>query len=286
MGPAFPPAGPFFLVPRAMSHMKATSKGVRMHDNLRLTIADGIARLHIDRPDKRNAMDQAMWEAFPQLVDRAMVDPATRLLIVGSAHPGAFCAGADISEFARSSSDPAWRNRNQAAIRATQITLARAPKPTIAMIDGDAVGGGCGIALACDMRIASPRARMGITPAKLGLVYPLHDTRLLIDLVGTAQARRLLFSAMLIDADEALRIGLVQQLAVDLEAAVMALAGQMLAVSSASQRATKVIVQRIIEGAHDDDAVSAAGFDAAFTGTDFHEGVAAFLEKRTARFGQ
>jgi len=266
--------------------MTAASKGVRMHDNLRLTIADGIARLDIDRPDKRNAMDQAMWEAFPQLVDRAMVDPATRLLIVGSAHPGAFCAGADISEFARSSSDPAWRDRNQAAIRATQITLARAPKPTIAMIDGDAVGGGCGIALACDMRIASPRARMGITPAKLGLVYPLHDTRLLIDLVGTAQARRLLFSAMLIDADEALRIGLVQQLAVDLEAAVMALAGQMLAVSSASQRATKVIVQRIIEGAHDDDAVSAAGFDAAFTGTDFHEGVAAFLEKRTARFGQ
>ena len=257
-----------------------------MHDNLRLTIANGIARLQIDRPDKRNAMDQAMWEAFPKLVDRAMADPAVRLLIVGSAHPGAFCAGADIGEFARSSSDPVWRDRNQAAIRATQITLARAQKPTIAMIDGDAVGGGCGIALACDMRIASHRARMGITPAKLGLVYPLHDTRLLIDLVGTAQARRLLFSAMLIDADEALRIGLVQQLAVDLEAAVMTLANQMLAVSSASQRATKVIIQRIIEGAHDDDAVSAAGFGAAFTGTDFREGVAAFIEKRPAVFGK
>ena len=257
-----------------------------MHDNLLLTIADGIARLQIDRPDKRNAMDQAMWEAFPLLVNRAMADPAVRLLIVGSAQPGPFCAGADIGEFAQRSADPLWRTRNQAAIRATQITLARAPKPTIAMIDGDAVGGGCGIALACDVRIASPRARMGITPAKLGLVYPLHDTRLLIDLVGPAQAKRLLFSAMLIDADEALRIGLVQQLADDLEGAVLALARQMLAMSPASQRASKAIVQRIIEGAHDDDARSAAGFDAAFTGKDFDEGVAAFLEKRKPVFGQ
>lgn len=257
-----------------------------MHDNLCLTIADGIARLQIDRPDKRNAMDQAMWEAFPVLVDAAMCDPQVRLLVVGSARSGPFCAGADIGEFARRSSDPVWRERNQAAIRATQITLARAPKPTIAMIDGDAVGGGCGIALACDVRIASPRARMGITPAKLGLVYPLHDTRLLIDLVGPAQAKRLLFSAMLIDAAEALRIGLVQQLADDLDDAVMTLAGQMLAMSPASQLASKAIVQRIIEGAHDDDSQSVTGFNTAFTGPDFHEGVAAFLEKRKPVFGR
>ncbi len=257
-----------------------------MHDNLRLTSAGGIARLQIDRPDKRNAMDQAMWEAFPHLVNAAMADPLVRLLVVGSAHPGPFCAGADIGEFARRSTDPVWRDRNQAAIRATQITLARAPKPTIAMVDGDAVGGGCGIALACDVRIASPRARMGITPAKLGLVYPLHDTRLLIDLVSTAQAKRLLFSAMLIDADEALRVGLVQQLADDLEGAVQTLADQMLAMSPASQRASKAIVQRIIEGVHDDDSHSVTGFNAAFTGPDFHEGVAAFLEKRKPVFGQ
>ena len=257
-----------------------------MDENLCLTIADGIARLQIDRPDKRNAMDQAMWEAFPALVNTAMCDPQVRLLVVGSAHPGPFCAGADIGEFARCSSDAVWRDRNQAAIRATQITLARAPKPTIAMIDGDAVGGGCGIALACDVRIASPRARMGITPAKLGLVYPLHDTRLLVDLVGPAQAKRLLFSAMLIDAEEAFRIGLVQQVADELDSAVLALAGEMLAMSPASQLATKAIVQRITEGAHDDDSQSVTGFNAAFTGPDFHEGVAAFLEKRKPVFGQ
>ena len=226
-----------------------------------------------------------MWAAIPALVAAAMADPSVRLLVVASAHPGPFCAGADIGEFAALSADPDWRTRNQAAIRGTQRALARAPKPTLAVIDGDAVGGGCGIALACDVRIASSRARMGITPAKLGLVYPLHDTRLLVDLVGPAQAKRLLFTATLIGAPEALRIGLVDILATDLVAEVADFTATVLAASPASQRGSKAIVQRIVEGAHDDDSASAAAFDAAFTGPDFHEGVAAFLGKRKPMFG-
>lgn len=255
-----------------------------MTSQLRLETDGAIARLLIDRPDKRNAMDQAMWERLPSLVDTAMADASVRILIVGSARPGPFCAGADIGEFATASSDPAWRARNQAAIRATQVTLARAPKPTVAVIDGDAVGGGCGIALACDLRIASPRARMGITPAKLGLVYPVHDTKLLVDLVGPAQAKRLLFSGMLVDAAEASRIGLVQQVAEDVDAAVAAFAASVIAMSPASQRASKAIIRRIVEGVSDDDADSAADFDAAFTSADFKEGVAAFLAKRKPVF--
>ena len=255
-----------------------------MSSFIRLEIDGPIARLLIDRPTKRNAMDAAMWHAVPGLVDAAMADPAVRILHVGSASAGLFCAGADIGEFATASSDAAWRARNQAAIRGTQIALARAPKPTLAIIDGDAVGGGCGIAMACDLRIASPRARMGITPAKLGLVYPLHDTRLLVELVGPAQARRLLFSAMLITADEALRIGLVQVVAEDLAAAVADYTAGVIAQSPISQRASKAIIQRIIEGAHDDDPASAASFEAAFSGADFNEGVSAFLAKRKPVF--
>lgn len=227
-----------------------------------------------------------MWEAFPGLVETAMNDPKVRILLIGSANPGPFCAGADIGEFATGSGNPAWRARNQAAIRKTQITLARAPKPTVAFIDGDAVGGGCGIAMACDVRIASHHARLGITPAKLGLVYPLHDTRLLVNLVGPSQAKRLLFSGMLIGATEALRIGLVDVVVDYLYEDVEAYAASVIAQSPASQRGTKAIVQRILEGTHDDDATSAAGFDEAFTGADFHEGVAAFLEKRKPVFGQ
>jgi enoyl-CoA hydratase/carnithine racemase len=257
-----------------------------LNSHLRLETSGGIARLLIDRADKRNAMDQAMWEAFPGLVAAAMADPAVRILIVGSAQPGLFCAGADIAEFAARSADAEWRARNQAAIRATQIALARAPKPTLAAVAGDAIGGGCGIAMACDLRIAAPGARLGITPAKLGLVYPLHDTRLLVDLVGPAQAKRLLFSAQLIDAAEALRIGLVEIVADDLDAEIAGFAAAVLAMSPASQRAAKAIIQRIVEGAHDDDGMSTAGFDAAFTGADFAEGVTAFLEKRKPVFGR
>lgn len=261
-------------------------QGFFVSDHLKLVFQGPVARLLIDRPARRNAMDQSMWEAFPALVADAMANPEVRLLIVSGAASGLFCAGADIAEFAQKSADPIWRAANAAAIRATQISLARAKKPTLAMVDGDAIGGGCGIALACDMRLASPRARFGITPAKLGLVYPLHDTRLLVELVGPAQARRLLYTGQIIEAAEALRIGLVQQLAEDVEAEAMVHAQAITAASPHTQRMMKSCIQRIIEGAHDDDAQSQAEFDAAFTGADFAEGVTAFLEKRKPVFGQ
>ncbi len=255
-----------------------------MTEPLRLETDGGIARILLDRPDKRNAMTQAMWETLPVLVDRAMADPNVRLLIVRSANPGAFCAGADIGEFAASAQGPEWRARNNAAIRLTQITLARAPKPTIAAIDGDCIGGGLGLALACDIRIASRATRMGMTPAKLGLTYPLHDTKLLVDLVGPSVARLMLYTAQIFDAEAAQRMGLVTILATDLETELAALTTQMLAVSSATQRSAKAIVGRILAGASDDDEATAGQFDEAFTGADFEEGVAAFLAKRKPVF--
>lgn len=254
--------------------------------HIQLHIDGPVARLRLNRADKRNAMDQAMWETLPRLVEQAVANPAVRLILLGSATPGIFCAGADIGEFARETASPEWRARNQAGIRATQLALARAPLPVIALVDGDCVGGGCGLALAADIRIASPRARFGITPAKLGLVYPLHDTRLLVDLVGPGHAKRLLYSARLIPADEAQRIGLVEELADDVEAAGAAFAAELLAGSPFTQKSTRAVVQRILEGTADDDAASMALFDQAFTGPDFAEGVSAFLAKRKPAFGQ
>jgi len=255
-----------------------------MTASLRLTRDGAVARLLIDRADKRNAFDQAMWEALPGLLGEAMADPAVRLLVLQSAAPGAFSAGADIAEFSAGARDAEWRAKNQAAIRRAQHELARAPKPTIALIEGVCVGGGCGLAIACDLRVATSAARLGITPAKLGLVYSLHDTKLLVDLVGPAQAKRILFTGALIEAPEAERIGLIDILADDAATAVDSLVAAIADASPHSVAATKRIVRRILDGQLEDDADTLAQFDAAFTGEDFEEGVSAFLAKRKPRF--
>ncbi|BBD97441.1 enoyl-CoA hydratase [Sphingobium amiense] len=251
---------------------------------VRLERDGAVARLLIDRPQRRNAMNQAMWQQLPLLVEEAMADDGVRVLILASATPGLFCAGADIDEFAACSGDEEWRIANQAAIRASQYALAHAEKPVIAAIDGDCVGGGCGLAIACDLRIAAPAARLGITPAKLGIVYSLFDTKLLVDLVGPARAKRILFTGTLHDADQALAIGLVDEIAPDPLAAADTLARTIAANAQHSVRASKAIVRRILDGQADDDATTLALFRDAFTLPDFAEGVAAFREKRRPDF--
>ncbi|HEV7342634.1 MAG TPA: enoyl-CoA hydratase/isomerase family protein [Sphingopyxis sp.] len=248
---------------------------------LRLAIDGATAHLLIDRADKRNAFDMAMWTALPALLEQAAADPGVRLLILRAAAPGPFCAGADIRELLANRDDAAWRAANQAAINRVQHDLARLPLPTIAFVEGDCVGGGCGLALACDLRIATPAARFGITPAKLGLVYPLHDVKLLVDLVGPGQAKRILFTGALIDAAEALRIGLVEAIA----DTPNALAAAILAASSHSVRQSKAFVRRVLDGQVADDAETLVIFSEAFTGADFAEGTRAFVEKRNPEFG-
>ncbi len=248
--------------------------------SLRLETSGAIGHLIIDRAAKRNAITQAMWEQFPQLIGRAMADDAIRVLILRAAEPGAFCAGADIAEFGAGAADPMWPAANQAAIARAQIELTLAPKPVIAFIEGDCVGGGCGLALACDLRVATAKARLGITPARLGLLYSLHDTKLLVDAVGPSQAKRILFTASLMGAEEALRIGLVDMIGGD----PTPLAGTIAANSRHSLRETKAMIRRILNGqAHDDETTSALFADA-FTQPDFEEGVSAFLAKRKPVF--
>ena len=127
-GRCIPRTGPFFL--RAATPMTTPDQqGTGVTDHLHLEITGGIARLLIDRPAKRNAMDQAMWEAFPRLVDAAMADPAVRLLVVASAHAGPFCAGADIGEFSVGASDPQWRADPHLRWRRVHVRSAQARSP-------------------------------------------------------------------------------------------------------------------------------------------------------------
>lgn len=249
---------------------------------LRLEIDGPLGHLLIDRADKRNAFNMAMWETVPGLLEEAASNPNLRLLVVRSAEPGsAFCAGADIRELLANKDDADWRAANQKAINRVQYELARLSLPTLAFIEGDCIGGGCGIALACDLRVATAKARFGITPAKLGLVYPLHDVKLLTDLVGPGQAKRILYTGGLLSAEEALRIGLVETLAED----PATLIEQLLAASPHTIRETKRFVRRVLDGQAEDDTETLRIFAEAFTLGDFLEGTSAFVEKRKPQFG-
>ncbi len=248
---------------------------------LRLEIEDAVATLTIDRPSKRNAMSFEMWSAVPRLLDKVAADDAVRALVIrGTDH---FSAGADISEFATLRADAAGAERYGAAVLAGERAIADLPKPTIAAIDGVCVGGGCEIALACDMRVAAPGARFGITPAKLGIVYNFTSTKQLVDVVGPAWARQILFTAEILDADTALRIGLVNELTEDPVGRALELAATMAARAQVSVRGAKRIIAKITEGEHEDDEVRAL-YAESVQSADYAEGVAAFLEKRTPRF--
>ena len=249
--------------------------------SLRLTTDGPQATLWIDRAEKRNCFNLAMWQALPNLLAQAAAMPGLRLLVLRSAQGGAFCAGADIAELLANKDDPSFRAANQQAINRAQFELARFVMPTLAFVEGDCIGGGCGLAMACDLRVATPKARFAITPAKLGLVYPLHDINLLVELVGVGQAKRLLFTGGLIDAAEALRIGLVEMIADD----IGELAAPILAASPYSTAAIKGLVRRVSDGQSEDDAATLAIFAEAMVSADFAEGASAFVAKRRPNFG-
>lgn len=255
-----------------------------MDEPLRLTIDGRIATLTIDRPERRNAMSFAMWSALPGLIGQVKAADDVRVLIVrGTGH---FSAGADISEFATLRAGADGARRYGAAVHAGERAIAELEIPTIAAINGFCIGGGCEIALACDLRMAAEDARFGITPAKLGIVYNLTSTKQLVDAVGPAWAKRILFSADLLDAPTALRIGLVDELLPPVELAdhVQDLADRIASRAGVSVRGAKQIVGRILNGQHDEDEAVHAIYDEAVLSPEYAEGVAAFLEKRQPRF--
>ncbi|WP_200304214.1 enoyl-CoA hydratase/isomerase family protein [Streptomyces adelaidensis] len=235
-------------------------------------VADGVATVVIHHPAKRNAMTAAMWGALPALLDRLAADPAVRALVL-TGEGGTFCAGADISTLREAPGEA------QELAGLAEETLAAFPKPTLAAIRGHCVGGGSQLAAACDLRFAEEGALFGITPAKLGLVYPASSTRRLVSLVGPATAKYLLFSGELIDAARALRTGLVDEVLPmgELDKRVAEFARVLVARSQLTQAAAK----EFANGRTDRDAHWA---EQAHGSGDTAEGVAAFLERRAPRF--
>ncbi|SEJ29379.1 Enoyl-CoA hydratase/carnithine racemase [Sphingomonas sp. OV641] len=167
-----------------------------------------VTRLTMNRPERRNAMGTAHWLAFAEAVAQVPRDAAVVLL--RSAVPGTFSAGADLKEIAGLADAPEDRAPFRLALRAAADALVDLPMPVVASIEGGCHGAGFALALAADLRIASPAARFAIPPARLGIGYPAEDLGRLSALVGPGQAARLLFTAETIDATEAHRIGLVE----------------------------------------------------------------------------
>ncbi|WBQ14123.1 enoyl-CoA hydratase-related protein [Hyphomonadaceae bacterium BL14] len=243
------------------------------------------AHLVLNRPEKRNALNGAMWAAIPGLLSEAATDDGVRVLVVRGAG-GAFAAGADISEFEQVYATPDSAAAYSRSIAEALDALAACPKPTLAMIDGACVGGGCGLALACDLRFAAQGSKFGITPGKLGLAYTLNDTRRLIDAVGVSAAKDILFTGRILEADEALAMGLIDRLVTKeaLGGAVDGFVSSVAKTSAQSARVTKQIIARIQAGQASDDAATRQLFLEAFQSADFQEGYSAFLQKRAPKF--
>jgi enoyl-CoA hydratase len=251
--------------------------------------SDRIARLHIRRAAKKNALDKSLWRALGDHARRIKaLPPASQprvLLLQGE--PGAFCAGADVDELSRTVQDPAALVATNHVITQAQLALERLPMPTLALIDGPCFGGGFGLAAACDFRLGTPRALFAITPARLGLVYCIEDTRRVVALVGVARTRRLLLRSERLDATTALAWGVLDELHADadaLSAAAERWCAELLQQSGTSIAGTKATLSWMVGNGQHSEAEVRAIYDAAFTSADFAEGGAAFLQRRSPRF--
>jgi enoyl-CoA hydratase len=253
-------------------------------DTIQVSISNSIATLTIARAARRNALDTACWQALADACTAlAMRDDVKVVVLTGEgAH---FSAGADIHELSANMTDAAWMANNQAAIAQALDTYAQLPQPTIASIRGACVGGGAALAAASDFRHCANDARFAITPAKLGLTYRLVDCLRVVELVGAARAREILLLAKELDAQTALQWGLVNEVsASDLDSRVTEVATQLASLSAYSLRGIKASLLKIRAGQTTDDAATIENFRNAFTGADFAEGAAAFIEKRAAKF--
>jgi enoyl-CoA hydratase/carnithine racemase len=256
---------------------------VESDELIRVTRDGSVATIWLNRPSKRNAMSYSMWAGVEDVCIRLGADPAVRVVVLRGVGEH-FCSGADITELrvARGAGERSFSD----VVGAAETALAALPKPTVAYISGDCIGGGCSLAIDCDLRISTIDARFGITPAKLGIVYPSAALERATYLLGPAVTKRLLFTGELIGAVDAVSVGLVDEV-VDAsigEEHLATLTGVLAARSLVTQSATKAMVAEIMTNGRVPPAVDEHWKGVVAKAPDSAEGVAAFVEKRAARF--
>ncbi len=250
-----------------------------------LDVKAGVATITLNRPQQLNALNRDMLADLDEAFDQVTADPEARVLVITGSGERAFAAGVDIREFL--TMDPRAALQFSRDIQRTFATLDALPKPTIAMVNGFALGGGCELMMACGIVYASSSAKLGQPEIGLGLIPGAGGTQRLTRLVGKQKAMELILTGEPITAEEALRIGLVCKVVppAALQGEVDALCGKLLAKGDVALRMAKEAIQF---GSEADlsvgQEIEAKSFSVCFTTEDVREGVAAFLEKRKPTF--
>jgi enoyl-CoA hydratase len=255
------------------------------YQTLLVEIRDGLALVTVNRPDKLNALNDQVMAELAQVAERVATEPDIRGAIITGSGPKAFIAGADIGDLSRQGpfDGKARAMRGQAVLRRIETC----GKPVIAAVNGFALGGGCELAMACHLRIASENAKFGQPEVKLGIAPGYGGTQRLPRLVGKGIALQLILSGEMIDAQEAYRIGLVNKVvpAADLLAESEKVMRGILAMAPLAVRLCLEAVDQGTEMTLDEGLLLEANHFGLLAATnDMKEGTTAFLEKRPARF--
>ena len=254
-----------------------------MADAILTNIADHICTITLNRPDKRNALNREMMDQLRNAFAQVAGDSNVRVVVLRANGP-AFCAGLDLSEMA------AQREAGEADLGGLEVILhdlEEVPQPTIAAVQGDAVAGGCELALHCDIRVAADDARFSMPLARIGLAVPVTLTWKLVDTIGAAKTNELLFTGEAVGAETAAHLGLANRVVPtdELESSVQGLARQIVANAPLSVRAMKAFVRRAVQFRKTTPRDDLEGMHRRIRQSrDLQEGLAARRERRPPKF--
>jgi len=246
-----------------------------------------IATVILNRPRMRNAINLAMWAEIARLTEGFVKDDSVRAVVYRGAGTEAFASGADITEFPESRKDVETSQQYNATTAAAYAAVRECAKPTIALIHGFCMGGAMGLAMACDLRFAAEGSKFGIPAARLSIVYPPEAIGQLVELVGPAYAKDILFSARTVSDREALAIGLIQRLVppAELERTTYDYLALVADNAPLSVRGSKVAIEAYRAGLGEENRARLRALSReAVASEDYREGTRAFLEKRRPTF--
>jgi enoyl-CoA hydratase len=249
-------------------------------------VEGSIGWMTFNKPERRNAVSLDMWEAMPEILQRFENDPAVRVIVLKGAGDKAFVSGADISQFEKARSSEADNAHYDRISDLAGKALADCGKPTIAMIRGFCIGGGLGIAIGCDVRIASDDSKFGIPAARLGVGYGAPGVKKLVGLVGPSFTKEIFFTARHFTAAEAQAMGLVNRVVpgVDLEAYTRRYCATIADNAPKTINTLKRTVAEVPRGQEADWDLCDRLLSDCFASQDYIEGRRAFMEKRRPVF--